>query len=218
MKTGSQRIRKQSLYYFLLLFVEGLRRRVWLSVEMKLEGLRLRNVKKIDCILNAALNNVVTNDVLMTEIVKPFPLKMWLKKVLLEHKPGVVETDVTDDYNELVNEVEAFLSSADGCREIHHEWCFDSRKKEYVLKVENVSVLEEIQRLVNMKKDVKDATMLKELLMQNFTTFQGDVQHDAGDAYLSMLECAPDLAEKYNFLLKVMRKCLDCQKVNESRR
>ena len=90
----------------------------------------------------------------------------------------------------------------------HHEWCFDSRKQEYVLKVENVSVLEEIQRLVNMKKEIKDATMLKELLMQNFKTFQGDVQHDAGDAYLSMLECAPDLSEKYNLLLKITSKCL----------
>lgn len=31
-----------------------------------------------------------------------------------------------------------------------------------------------------------------------------------------MLECAPDLADKYNFLMKVTRKCLECEKVNET--
>ena len=49
-------------------------------------------------------------------------LQMWLKKLLLQHKPGVTEADVTDDYDKLVNDVEAFLSSENGCREIHHEW------------------------------------------------------------------------------------------------
>lgn len=105
------------------------------------------------------------------------------KKLLLKHKPGVVETSLADDYDELVNEVEMFLSSASGCSAMHHEWCFDSRKKEYVTHVEHVSGLEEIKWLVDLKDDIKDATILKELLMKIFKTFWGNVQHDSGDAY-----------------------------------
>ena len=145
---------------------------VFLCVKMKLVGMKLRNENKIDCYLNTGLNNIVTNDVLMDEIVKPFPLKNWLKKILLQHKPGVVETELTNDYDELVNEVETFLSSVNGCSAIHGEWCFDSRKNEYALRVANVSVLKEIKRLVNMKEGIRDATILKELLMRNFKSFR----------------------------------------------
>ena len=53
--------------------------------------------------------------------------------------------------------------------------------------------------------------------MTKFKTFQGNVQHDTGgDAHLSVLECAPGLADKYYLLLKVTRKCIECETVNET--
>lgn len=43
-------------------------------------GLRLRNDSKVECYLNTAINTVVTNEILMGEVVREDPLKLWGKK------------------------------------------------------------------------------------------------------------------------------------------
>ena len=43
-------------------------------------GLRLQNDSKVECYLNTAINTVVTNEILMGEVVREDPLKLWGKK------------------------------------------------------------------------------------------------------------------------------------------
>ena len=53
-----------------------------------IEGLKLRNDSKIECYLNTAINTIVTNEILMKQLVRGDPLKRWGEKMLLKHVPN----------------------------------------------------------------------------------------------------------------------------------
>ena len=51
-------------------------------------GLRLRNDSRVECYLNTAINTVVTNEILMGEVIREDPLKQWGMDILLLHDPN----------------------------------------------------------------------------------------------------------------------------------
>ncbi len=181
---------------------------------MKGKGVRLRNVSSVECYVNTAVNNIVTNDDLMLEIRKSNPLMNWIKTVLKDHKPGFLESHLTNTYGELVMELDTCFSSSQGCTEMHGVLCFNSRKKEYTKNRENLSVLEELNKMVCRKNEIQDVLYLKELLKKHFGMFGSNTQQDAQDAYLSILECAPDTHEVCNLNIRATRKCIKCERVS----
>ena len=157
-------------------------------------GIRLRNVSSVECYLNTAVNTVVTNDILLSEIMKPMPLLNWVKGGLKDNKIGFLESELTNNYEDLVRELDTFLSSSQGCRDIHGDLCFQSRKREYNKNRDNLLVLEEVRNMCSNNSEIQDALYLKELLKKHFgMMFGSNEQNDAQDTYLCILECAPDI-------------------------
>ena len=74
-------------------------------------GIRLRNVSSVECYLNTGVNTIVTNDILMSEIMKSRPLLNWVKGVLKDHKVGFLESHLNNDYEDVVKELEEFFLS-----------------------------------------------------------------------------------------------------------
>ena len=58
------------------------------SMENSYGGLRLRNDSRVECYLNTAINTVVTNEILMEEVIREDPLKQWGMDILLMHDPN----------------------------------------------------------------------------------------------------------------------------------
>ena len=80
----------------------------------------------------------------------------------------------------------------------------------------NLLIVEEMKRLVLSDSEIEDSRRLKDLMIKSFSTFKGNVQHDAGDAYLSIIECLPDLEDKCSIRTEKNWKCLECGRETES--
>ena len=99
-----------------------------------------------------------------------------------------------------------------GCTNSHGELCFTSVKNQISGHIKNLRILDELQRLIFQEGGIRDAKGLKGFLIDSFPTFRGDVQHDAGDAYLSIIECLPNLESKCRLTIRKTRSCTECGK------
>ena len=83
-------------------------------------GLRLKNYRN-DCYLNAAVNNIITNNIIMEEIRNPYPLGQWKTQQLMEHQPNYNLTNIPVSEQEINDKWQHFISSTLGCTQQHGE-------------------------------------------------------------------------------------------------
>ena len=92
-------------------------------------GLRLRNDSRVECYLNTAINTVVTNDILMGEVIREDPLKQWGMDILLLHDPNYdPNREIT--HTGILSALADFGSHPTGCTNSHGELCFTSVKNQ----------------------------------------------------------------------------------------
>ena len=100
------------------------------------EGLRLRN-PRFFCFLNTAINTVVTNEVLVNQLMKDdTSLKAWGEQMLLVHDPNFVD-GTEKSYRDLLKSLDLLSLDSTGCSKSHGEVCFESVKtqiKPHILK------------------------------------------------------------------------------------
>ena len=161
--------------------------------------------------MNTAVNTVVTNEVIMREMSKGYPMQDVAKEMIMAHKQGGMVSELTYDCD-IIRELEIFLSS-EGCRVTHGDRCFKACREKYDRNVNNISILKEINRLASLENEIGDSRSLKGMLEKQFSSFRGNIQHDAGDAFLSMLEIIPSSEGKFNLIIRATRKCLKCGNV-----
>ena len=136
--------------------------------------------------------------------------------MLLKHVPNF-SANRESTTNDILTALIVFRSDTTGCTnsngvDLTGPECFVSAKNQINTHIKNWRVLDEIKRMVFEKTGIRGTRRLKTFLIESFPTFQGDVQHDAGDAYLSIIECLPDLESICNLTLRKTRSCIDCGK------
>ena len=57
---------------------------------------------------------------------------------------------------------------------------------------------------------MRDTFLLRKSLTHMFPLFKDDVQHDAADAYLSLLQCIPNADKLCSLKLRRFRSCVEC--------
>ena len=60
---------------------------------------------------------------------------------------------------------------------------------------------------------VQDAYFLRRILAKRFTVFKENIQQDASDAYLSIIECFSDTKNLCSFISGRRSYCVECGKV-----
>ena len=86
-------------------------------------------------------------------------------------------------------------------------------KQQISLKTLQFEILSEIKKLVKEQWGVRDATLLRKMLVNVSPSFKDDIQHDAGEAYLSLLQCIPDSDDLCSVRLRKIRTCIECNNV-----
>ena len=94
-----------------------------------------------------------------------------------------------------------------GCTESHWNECFTSVKTQIRKEIEKWEVLEELRKLLSGTSQIRDASRLRIVLSKRFPVFKDDIQQAAGDAYLSILECLPNVKTLCSLHLKRRRCC-----------
>ena len=173
-------------------------------------GLRLKNPRFLG-FLNTAVNSVVTNEPLREQVLKENTVKLWGEKVLLEHDQNFLGGIALND-EDVLRDLNVFILSPNGCTDLHGANCFVAVKKEILSKLEEIKILGELKRIVLSRENIEGTILLRSFLAQKFSVFKDDVQHDAGDAYLSLLQCLPDAANICSLKMKRTRTCVNCLK------
>ena len=123
-------------------------------------GLRLRNDSRVECYLNTAINTVVTNEILMGEVIREDPLKQWGMDILLLHDPNYdPNREIT--HTGILTALAAFSSDTTGCSNSHGELCFTSVKNQITGHIKNLKFLDELKRLIFQEGGIRGARSLK---------------------------------------------------------
>ena len=179
------------------------------------DGIRLKN-PRFYCFLNTAINTVITSEKLMDQLLNEDALKVWGEQILLVHDPNFVE-GTERSYGDILNSLNVLSLDLTGCSihpKNHGEGCFESVKSQIKAHLLKSNVLKELKRLVFEEIGVRDATILRMLLVKSFPIFTEDVQHDAADAYLSIIECLPDAKMLCSLKLRKNRVCIECNNID----
>ena len=174
-------------------------------------GLRLKN-PRFYCFLNTAVNTVVSNEALMAKILNDDTFKVWGEGILFSHDPNFI-IGVQRSTWDVLHSLNALKSNSIGCTEIHGKNCFHTVKQQISLKTLQFEILGEIKNLVKEQRGVRDATLLRKMLVKVSPSFKDDIQHDAGEAYLSLLQCIPDSDDLCSLRLRKIRTCIECNNV-----
>ena len=116
---------------------------------------------------------------------------------------------------DVLRDLNVFILSPNGCTDLHGANCFAAVKKEILSKLGEIKILKELKRIVLSQERIEGTILLKSFLAAKFNVFRDDVQHDAGDAYLSLLQCLPDSANICSLRVKRTRTCVNCLKKQE---
>ena len=147
------------------------------AVLTKYNGLKIANQNKNDCFLITAVNNIIGNEVIMTEV---------------NNLPSL-----RDCYQRMLDE---------------------NSEEEYFPKVSSIAIIREIVKITNSKEEVRCVMNLKRTLALKYSntfTYQSNTQEDAGMSYLSMINCIPNLADKFKIIAKTTTKCSACDKLSD---
>ena len=175
-------------------------------------GVRLKN-PRFYCFLNTAVNAVVTNEKLLEQILNDNTVKIWGENVLAEHDSNFVG-GIERSYEDVLHCLRVFITNPVGCIDSHNENCFSAIKKEISSKLLQQKIVEELKRILFSEDSVRDAHLLRQSLTDVFPVFKDDVQHDAADAYLSLLQCIPNTENLCSLKLRRYRSCVECPRVN----
>ena len=145
----------------------------------------------------------------MEELVNVEHLKMWGLELLLGHSLKF-DRNKENSYRDILMGLNILESDPVGCTVIHGELCFTQQKNQTKSHLLNLKLLDGLKRLVFEERGVRDSHMLRKLLIECFPRFKDDIQHDAGDAYLSIIECLPDLSSVCSLKIRKTRTCNDC--------
>ena len=155
-------------------------------------GIRLRNPRFFS-FLNSAVNAIVTNRKLRSQLLDDNTLKLWGENVLVEHDPNF-SGGIEMRYEDVLHSLNAFASHPFGCTDFHSVNCFSTIKEQISSKLLESKVLKEMKRLIFSEESVDDKHLLRKLLSESFPLFKDDIQHEAGDAFSSILQCMPNSA------------------------
>ena len=126
------------------------------------EGMRFKN-PRFHCFLNTAINAVVTNEILMHQLLKENTVMKWGEEILLTHDPDFVE-GTRNTYRDVLNALTVLNLDSVGCSENHGLNCFVSVQNQIQLQLLKSKVLDELKRLVFEESGIRDASRLKNLL------------------------------------------------------
>ena len=81
------------------------------------------------CFLNTAVNAVVTNRKLRSQLLDENTVKLWGANVLIDHDPNF-SWGIEMGYEDVLHSLTAFASHPLGCTDFHSVNCFSSIKKQ----------------------------------------------------------------------------------------
>ena len=94
----------------------------------------------------------------------------------------------------------------------------ENSEAEYFTKVSSDAIIREIVKITNSKEEVRCVMNLKRTLALKYSntfTYQSNTQEDAGMSYLSIINCLPNLADKFKIIAKTTTKCSACDKLSD---
>ena len=176
------------------------------------DGLRLKN-SRFFCFLNSAVNAVVSNPILLNRIMDPNNDVDMDLSIVTDH--STAEDISKINFENGAQSLRNYVTNAFGCIDFHGADCFSAIKKAVMTKLSELDIVDQIRLLV-LKNCVNDTIVLRHLLCKRFPVFKPDVQHDSGDAYLSIVQCLSEAQDICSLRISRTRKCCDCGDVATS--
>ena len=105
-------------------------------------------------------------------------------------------------------------------RDCYQRMLDENLEEEYLTKVYSDAILRELVTITNSEKEVRCVVALKRKLAVKYSKtscYQSNTQEDAGMSYLNIINCLPNLAEKFQIIAKTTLKCSACDNPSEER-
>ena len=173
-------------------------------------ALRLRN-PRFNCFLNTALNSVISNELLLNRILNPSIEISGELRVLFEHLD--IENIGEFSNENLISLLEFHCYDTDGCAKVHGDECFSVIKKNLKERIAELKIIDEIKFLA-LREGINETLKLRGLLSQRFSGFSADIQYDAGEAFLCILQCLWGAEKLCSLRLVRTRICKSCNDIS----